>query len=283
MNCSFFVNPAAKIGVTSLGDLMGHALEFYTKEYGEPAFGTRFVIAQTDDETMDAYAGPGMLFRFRSFLTPRGRRPKNAWNAKVAYQWGPVCRLETFRRRLGVAGPGRVSAFALRESKLTGAQLDATAARRAGTGANVRTDFVDRAGAIRPGRSISGLSVDRFLQRRDGLSHVARDHGKQQFSQLLRKFLEQYRNKSASIDDFERLTRRSRARTCATFLRSGLKARACLIQRRLPNNSHARRQIPHPRHRPAELDNLQMPVDVTLHPKAIRRPEPVSGGQERRL
>src|SRR5882724_11341183 len=64
----FFVKPGSENRVTSFGDLMGHALEFYTKEYGEPAFGTRFVIAQTDDETMDAYSGPGMLFLASKFF-----------------------------------------------------------------------------------------------------------------------------------------------------------------------------------------------------------------------
>jgi hypothetical protein len=52
---------------------MGRALEFYTNEYGAPAFGTRFIIAQTDDETMETYTGPGMLFlASKLFDSPRG-------------------------------------------------------------------------------------------------------------------------------------------------------------------------------------------------------------------
>src|SRR5438874_1161288 len=58
----FFVKPGSENRIPNYGELMGHALEFYTNEYGGPAFGSRFVIAQTDDEAIEAYSGPGMLF-----------------------------------------------------------------------------------------------------------------------------------------------------------------------------------------------------------------------------
>src|SRR6266576_6448434 len=41
--------------------------------------------------------------------------------------------------------------------------------------------------------------------------------GKQQFTQLMRKFLEQYRNKNASIDDFERLANQVAGRNLRYF------------------------------------------------------------------
>ncbi|HWP52712.1 MAG TPA: hypothetical protein VN476_01195, partial [Pyrinomonadaceae bacterium] len=43
----FFVKPGSENRITNYGELMGRALEFYTNEYGAPAFGTRFIIAQT--------------------------------------------------------------------------------------------------------------------------------------------------------------------------------------------------------------------------------------------
>src|SRR5437588_9008531 len=51
----FFVKPGSENRIGNFGESMGHALEFYTKQYGSPAFGSRFIIAQTDDETMEAY------------------------------------------------------------------------------------------------------------------------------------------------------------------------------------------------------------------------------------
>src|SRR6266481_4978292 len=64
----FFVKPGSENRISNYGELMGHALEFYTNEYGAPAFGSRFIIAQTDDETMEAYSGPGILFLASKFF-----------------------------------------------------------------------------------------------------------------------------------------------------------------------------------------------------------------------
>ena len=50
----FFVKPGNENRIAPYGELMGKALEFYTKQYGAPAFGTRMVIAQTDDEAFEA-------------------------------------------------------------------------------------------------------------------------------------------------------------------------------------------------------------------------------------
>src|SRR5437870_10159523 len=47
----FFFKPGSENRIGNFGESMGHALEFYTKQYGSPAFGSRFIIAQTDDET----------------------------------------------------------------------------------------------------------------------------------------------------------------------------------------------------------------------------------------
>src|SRR6059058_5032125 len=64
----FFVKPGSENRITNFGELMGRALEFYTSEYGDPSFGTRLVVAQTDDETMETYSGPGMIFLASKFF-----------------------------------------------------------------------------------------------------------------------------------------------------------------------------------------------------------------------
>src|SRR2546421_413315 len=64
----FFVKPGSENRISNYGELMGRALEFYTSEHGAPAFGSRLVIAQPDDETMDAYSGPGILFLASKFF-----------------------------------------------------------------------------------------------------------------------------------------------------------------------------------------------------------------------
>ena len=50
----FFVKPGSENRVSTYGELMGKALEFYTNQYGSPGFGSRMVIAQTDNEAFEA-------------------------------------------------------------------------------------------------------------------------------------------------------------------------------------------------------------------------------------
>src|SRR5256885_5011438 len=64
----FFVKPGSENRIANFGELMGRALEFYTSEYGDASFGNRLVIAQTDDETLETYSGPGMIFLASKFF-----------------------------------------------------------------------------------------------------------------------------------------------------------------------------------------------------------------------
>src|SRR4029434_1231633 len=58
----FFAKPGSESRITNYAELMGRVLEFYTKQYGTPGFGTRLVVAQIDDDSLDTYSGPGMIF-----------------------------------------------------------------------------------------------------------------------------------------------------------------------------------------------------------------------------
>src|SRR6266540_3164215 len=83
----FFVKPGSEGRITNYGELMGRALEFYTNQYGAPAFGSRFIIAQTDDETMEAYSGPGILFLASRFFDSAKPASEDRLQREVAYQW----------------------------------------------------------------------------------------------------------------------------------------------------------------------------------------------------
>src|SRR5437667_4591001 len=81
----FFVKPGSENRITNYGELMGRALEFYTNEYGAPAFGSRLIIAQTDDETMEAYTGPGILFLASRFFDSARPAAEDRLQREVAY------------------------------------------------------------------------------------------------------------------------------------------------------------------------------------------------------
>src|SRR5947209_10460116 len=65
-NVEFFVKPGNENRIEPYAELMGRALEFYTQQYGAPAMGNHLVVAETDNEALESYAAPGMIF-----LAPR--------------------------------------------------------------------------------------------------------------------------------------------------------------------------------------------------------------------
>ncbi len=204
---NFLVQPGSEGRIESYGELAGHALEFYTKQYGAPAAGTRYTIAQIDNESLEAYAAPGMEFLSASFFDP-ARPPKNERvEREVAYQWwGFTVALKSFDDAWLSQGLAEWSAYALREMTLQGGALDAA-----------ERDMQERALMFEQSASIlrapstlddtspqyqsvvvyKGAMVYRMLRE---------TIGKEKFDQLLRTLLQQYRGQSVSIDDFERLT-----------------------------------------------------------------------------
>ena len=263
----FFVKPGSENRITNFGELMGQALEFYTNQYGAPAFGNRLVIAQTDDETMDAYSGPGMLFLASKFFDAARASSEERLQREVAYQWwGQSVGLKTFDDAWVSQGLAEWSAFALRESRLTGAQLDATQREEQERALTFeQTSSIVRAPSALDDQSAAYQSIV-FYKGAMVFRMLRETMGKQQFSQLLRKFLEQYRNKSASIDDFERLTSQVAGKNMRYFFAQWVEGTGVpefsvdyQIIRTRAGKFRTRGTVRQ------SFDNLHMPIDLTLH------------------
>jgi aminopeptidase N len=122
----FFVKPGSENRVSTYGELMGKALEFYTNQYGSPGFGSRMVIAQTDDEAFEAYSGPGILFLASKFFDGSRVAPEERFQREIAYQWwGQTVGLKSFDDAWISQGLAEWSAFSLRLNTLNGGQLEA--------------------------------------------------------------------------------------------------------------------------------------------------------------
>lgn len=203
----FFVQPGSEGRIERYGELIGKALEFYTQSYGAPAFGNRYVVAQIDDESLEAYAAQGMQFLSASFFDA-GRTPKEERvEREVAYQWwGFTVGLKSFDDAWLSQGLAEWSAFALREATLTGAQLDA-AQRDMQERALM---FEQSASILRAPSTLDDTSPQyqsvMFYKGAMVFRMLRETIGKAKFDELLRQLVAQYRGKSVSIDDFERLT-----------------------------------------------------------------------------
>jgi aminopeptidase N len=202
----FFVKPGSEGRISHYAELMGQALEFYTKQYGTPACGSRLVVAQTDDETLDTYAAPGMEFLASHLFDPSRPVPEERLQREVAYQWwGQTVGLKSFDDAWLSQGLAEWSAFALREGSLSGGSLDAIereeqerALTFEQTASIVRapSSLDDQSAAYQSIVFYKGSMVFRML--RETL-------GKDKFGELLHTFFNKYRGKNASIDDFEKL------------------------------------------------------------------------------
>lgn len=263
----FFVKPGSENRITNYGELMGHALEFYTNEYGAPAFGTRLIIAQTDDETMETYSGPGMLFlASKLFDSARGASDERL-EREVAYQWwGQTVGLKSFDDAWISQGLAEWSAFAFRETALNGAQLDAAQREEQERALTFeQTSSIVRAPSALDDQSAAYKSIV-FYKGAMVFRMLRESLGTQKFNQLVRKFLEQFRNKNASIDDFERLASQVAGKNMRYFFAQWVEGTGVpefsvdyQIIRTRTGKFRTRGTVRQ------NFENLQLPVELTLH------------------
>ncbi len=202
----FYAKPGSENRINSYAELMGHVLEFYTKQYGTPLFGKRLVVAQVDDDTLDTYSGTGMIFLAARMFDSTRPIPEEKLQREVAYQWwGQTVGLKSFDDAWISQGLAEWSAFAFRESTLTGGALDAAQREQQERALTFeQTASIARAPGALDDQSAAYQSI--VFHKGSMVFRMLRETmGKEKFDQLLRNFLESFRGKSASIDDFEKL------------------------------------------------------------------------------
>ncbi len=192
--------------VAAYGETLGRALEFYTKKYGVPEMGKKLIIAQIDNESLDFYSTQGMIFMADKLFNQAREITQERLQREAAYQWwGLTVGLKSFDDAWLSQGLAEYSAYSLRESLSSGAQLD-----------NLRRELLEKAltfeqtaSLLRTPAVLDDQSVAyQYIMFGKGpfVFKLLRDTmGEQKFDQLLRTFLQKYRGKNASIYDFEKL------------------------------------------------------------------------------
>ena len=262
----FFAKPGSDALVADYGEKLGKALEYYTRRFGEPASGKKLAVAVIDDESLDFYSSRGMLFiaarpfeENREFMTDRLQR-------EAAYQWwGQSVGLKSFDDAWLSQGLAEYSAFSLRESTLDGAKLDA-----------LRREMLEKALTFEQTASIlrapanlddTSTAYQYIMFAKGALAFkLLRDTlGEAKFDSMLRNFLQQFRGKNASIDDFEKLATGSAGTNMRYFFARWVESTGVpeftsdyLIIRTRGGKFVARGTVKQ------NYDNLRLPVDVQL-------------------
>jgi hypothetical protein len=202
----FYAKPGSEGRIDSYAELMGHVLEFYSKQYGAPLFGRRLVVAQVDDDSLDAYSGPGIVFLASRLFDSSRPLPEEKLQREVAYQWwGQTVGLKSFDDAWISQGLAEWSAFAFRESNLTGGALEAAQREQQERALTFeQTASIARAPGALDDQSAAYQSI--IFHKGAMVFRMLRETmGTEKFDRLLRGFLKQYRGKNGSIDDFEHL------------------------------------------------------------------------------
>ena len=192
--------------VAEYGEILGKALDYYSKKYGTPDAGKKLIIVQIDDESLDYYSTQGMMFiANRLFDQSRGNTEERL-QREAAYQWwGLTIGLDSFDDAWLSQGLAEYSAFSLRESTLTGAQLE-----------NLRRELLEKALTFEQTASLArvpanlddqSIAYNYIMYAKGAFAFkLLRDTiGQAKFDQLMRSYLQEYRGKNASIDEFEKM------------------------------------------------------------------------------
>lgn len=201
-----YVLPGSEARVQEFGQEVAQILQFYNTRFGAYPFGNRFVIAEVDDETLDAYTGAGIAFLPHRTLVSERELPVNDLAREVAYQWwGQAVGLKSFDDAWLSQGLAQYSAVLYRESQQSQAEFQATlsevielalAFEQEASIARAPAQLNDQSPAFRSVVYYKGAYVFHMLRA---------TIGEEKFNNLLKTYYSTYRGQNASIDDFEAL------------------------------------------------------------------------------
>jgi aminopeptidase N len=262
----FYTKPGNEARVSDYGETLGKALEYYAKRFGDPDSGKRLTIAEIDDESLDFYSSRGMLFVADKPFEEARDLTYERLQREAAYQWwGLTVGLKSFDDAWLSQGLAEYSAFSYREGTMDGAKLE-----------GLRRELLEKALTFEQTASLArapgnlddqSIAYQYIMYAKGALVFkLLRDTmGDQKFNQLLRNYLQQYRGKNASIDDFEKLASATDGSNMRYFFARWVDGTGVpeftadyLIIRTKGGKFVARGTVKE------NYDNLRLPVDVEL-------------------
>jgi aminopeptidase N len=262
----FFAKPGNDALISSYGETLGKALDYYTKRFGEAANRKRLTVVEIDDDSLDFYSARGMLFVAQRPFEEGRDVTTDRLEREAAYQWwGLTVGMKSFDDAWLSQGLAEYSAFSLRESQLDTAKQDA-----------IRRELLEKAltfeqtaSLLRAPSNLDDQSIGyQYIMYGKGafVFKLLRDTlGADKFDQLLRTYLQEFRGKTASIDDFEKLTTRVAGQPMRYFFARWVESTGVpeftsdyLILRTRGGKFVARGTVKQ------NYDNLRLPVDVQL-------------------
>jgi aminopeptidase N len=207
MQLDLAVLPGSEGRLQEFGQEIAQILQFYNERFGQYMLGSRFVVAEIDDETLEYYSGSGIAFISHKNLVSDKPLPVEALAREVAYQWwGQAVGLKTFDDAWLSQGLAEYSSVLYRESRESSAEFHETLSEIIELALAFEQDSsIARAPAQLNDQSPAYRSV--VFYKGAYVYHMLRTTiGDDKFNNLIKSYYSTYKGQNAGIDDFESLT-----------------------------------------------------------------------------
>jgi tetratricopeptide (TPR) repeat protein len=201
-----FAFPGSEGRLEEFAREIAQILQFYNARFGQYAFGSRYVVAEVDDETLESYSGAGIAFLSHKVLASQKELPVTDLAREVAFQWwGQAVGLKRFDDTWLSQGLAQYSAVLYRESQQSPAEFQSTLSEML----ELALAFEQEAPIARAPAQINDQSPafrSIIFYKGAYIYHMLRGTiGDEKFFKLMREYYSAFRGKNAGISDFEEL------------------------------------------------------------------------------
>ncbi len=200
------VLPGSEGRLQEFGQEIAQIVQFYNSRFGPFFLGSRFVVAEIDDETLDYYTGAGIAFIAHKTLVSDKPLPVDELAREVAYQWwGQAVGLKSFDFAWLSQGLAEYSSVLYRESRQSSAEFHETLSEIIELALAFEQEAsISRAPAQLNDQSPAYRSV--VFYKGAYVYHMLRTTiGDDKFFSLLKTYYSTYKGQNSGIDDFETL------------------------------------------------------------------------------
>jgi aminopeptidase N len=262
----FYVKAGDEKWADHASEVIGKHLEYYSSKFGRYSFGNRLVVAETDEETLETYSGPGIMFVSPRALTS-GIDEKLA--REVAYQWwGQAVGLKSFDDTWLSQGLAEFSTLLYIKDntnetiyqQAVQAELEkALAFEQSASIRNAPKQLDDQTPAFRSVIFYKGAMVFNMLRQL---------LGEQAFDKMLRDYYTRYDGKNVTLDDFEAFVAKAAGREMRFFFGQWVDSTGVPEFRAEYRMLRTKDGFRVPGTVKQDLDTFEMPVDILLRTEA---------------
>jgi aminopeptidase N len=200
------VLPGSEGRIQEFGQEIVQIIQFYNSKFGPMALGSRFVVTEIDDDTLDYYPGAGIEFISHKNLVTDKTLPIDDLAREVAFQWwGQAVGLKSFDYAWLSQGLAEYSSVLYREAHQSPAEFHETLSEIIELALAFEQEAsISRAPAQLNDQSPAYRSV--VVYKGAYVYHMLRTTiGDDKFFSLLKTYYSNFKGKNAGIEDFESL------------------------------------------------------------------------------